>query len=150
MAIGALASIVPLLAAPPQFAPRNGFYLLIFALIAALVPLVAYARHARWRPLAAPALIVLAAMGAAIISVPLLADAAQSAAFRERQLARDRMLRELPSGNATDAIVPPIGIWPVPRTLHFVEVEPDRTQWNNRCTAKYYGLRSIALEPKAR
>jgi len=150
LAIGALASIVPLLAAPPQFAPRNGFYLLIFALVAALIPLVAYARHARWRPLAAPALIVAAAMGAAIISVPLLADAAQSGVLRERQVARDRVLREMPRGNAADAIVPPIGVWPVPRTLHFVEVESDSTQWNNLCMAKYYGLRSIALEPKAR
>jgi hypothetical protein len=150
LAIGALASIVPLLAAPPQFAPRNGFYLLIFALVAALIPLVAYARHARWRPLAAPALIVIAAMGAAVISVPLLADAAQSGVLRERQVARDRVLREMPRGNATDAIVAPIGVWPVPRTLHFVEVEPDSAQWNNRCMAKYYGLRSIALEPKAR
>jgi len=150
IAAGALLSIVPVLAVPAQFAPRNGFYLLIFALLAALVPLVACARHARWRAFAAPALLILAALGAAAISVPLLADASQSSAFRDRQAARDRALRELPQRSSVDAIVPPIGLWPVPRTLHFVEVEPDRSQWNNVCTAKYYGLRSIALEPKAR
>src|SRR5438477_492148 len=133
-----------------QFAPRNEFYFLLFALLAALVPLVACARHARWRAFAAPTLLSLAALGAAAISVPLLADASQSSAFRDRQAARDRALRELPQRSSVDAIVPPIGLWPVPRTLHFVEVEPDRSQWNNVCTAKYYGLRSIALEPKAR
>lgn len=146
LAIGALASAIPVLAAPPQFAPRNGFYMLIFALAAALIPLVAHARHARWRPLAAPALIGLAAIGTAIVSVPLVADARQSSEFRERQLARDRMLRELPRTGRADAIVAPIGVWPVPRTLHFVEVEPDPAQWNNVCMAKYYGLRSIALD----
>jgi Family of unknown function (DUF6056) len=150
LAIGALLSVVPVLAAPAQFAPRNGFYLLVFALVAALLPAVAYARHARWRQLAAPALIVLAALGTLVISTPLMADARQSSAIRDKQAARDRMLRELPRENPADVTVPPIGLWPVPSTLHFVEVDAERSQWNNVCMAKYYGVRSIALERPAR
>jgi hypothetical protein len=150
LAIGALLSVVPVLAVPAQFAPRNGFYLLVFAFVAALLPAVAYARHARWRPLGAPALIVFAALGTVVISTPLMADARQSSAIRDRQAARDRMLRELPRKNLADVTVPPVGLWPVPSTLHFVEVEAERSQWNNVCMAKYYGLRSIALERPVR
>jgi hypothetical protein len=150
LAIGALLSVVPVLAAPAQFAPRNGFYLLVYGLIAALVPALAYARHARWRPLAAPALIVLAGLGTAVVSTPLMADARQSSAIRDKQAARDRMLREMSRENRADVTVPPIGLWPVPSTLHFVEVDADPSQWNNVCMAKYYGVRSISLEGPVR
>jgi len=150
LAIGALLSIVPVLAAPAQFAPRNGFYLLVFGLIAAMIPVIAYARHARWRPLAAPALIALAALCAALGGTPLIADARQSSAIRDKQAARDRLLRALPRGDPIDVTVAPIGQWPVPSTLHFVELDSDRTQWNNVCMAKYYGVRSIALERPVR
>ncbi|HEY3180341.1 MAG TPA: DUF6056 family protein [Casimicrobiaceae bacterium] len=145
LAIGALASIVPVLAAPAQFAPRNGIYLLVFALVAALLPLVACAQYAHWCRASARALVGLAAVGTVIASVPLVADARLSNSFRERLLARDRALRQMPQSNQVDATVAPMG-FPVPRTLHFVEVDADHKQWNNVCMAKYYGLRSIALD----
>jgi hypothetical protein len=97
LAIGALLSVVPVLAAPAQFAPRNGFYLLVFALVAALLPAVAYARHARWRQLAAPALIVLAALGTLVISTPLMPTPAKAARFATSKRRVDRMLRVLPA-----------------------------------------------------
>ena len=149
LAIGASASIIPVLAAPAQFAPRNGIYLLVFMLVAALVPLVAYVQRARWHPFVSAAFIGLAGAGTVVVGAPLAADAGLSDAFRDRLLTRDRALRQTPEADQADATVPPVGL-PVPRTLHFVEVEPDRSQWNNLCVAKYYGLRSIALEPKAR
>jgi len=149
LAIGAVASVVPVLAAPAQFAPRNGIYLLVFAFVAALLPLAAYARQSRSRRVVSGAFVGLAAVGAVIASIPLVADARLSEAFRERLLARDRTLRQLAHENSIDATVTPVGL-PVPRTLHFVEVDANRSQWNNVCTAKYYGLRSIALEPAAR
>ena len=145
LAIGAAFSVVPVLAAPAQFAPRNGFYLLVFGFAAALLPAAAYARHAQWRPLATPALIALAALGTLLIGPPLMADARQSSAIRDRQAARDRVLRDLSRGNVADVTVPAIDVWPVPSTLHFVEIDPERAQWNNVCMAKYYGVRSIAL-----
>jgi type II secretory pathway pseudopilin PulG len=149
LAIGAFASIVPVLAAPVQFAPRNGIYLLVFAFVAALLPLITYVQRSRWRRFVAGSLVGLAAAGAAIASVPLVADARLSEAFRERLLARDRTLRQMAHDNQTDATVPAVGL-SVPRTLHFVEVDTNRKQWNNVCTAKYYGLRSIALDPTVR
>ena len=149
LAIGAFASIVPVLAAPAQFAPRNGIYLLVFAFVAALVPLAAYAQQSRWRRFVSVSFVGLAAAGTVIVSASLVADARLSEAFRERLLARDRTLRQMAHDNPIDATVPPIGLT-VPRTLHFVEVDADRKQWNNVCTAKYYGLRSIALDPTVR
>ena len=146
LAIGALLSIVPVLAVPPQYAPRNGLFMLVFALVAALVPLVAWARRSAWRGPALRVLAGLAAAGALVASVELGADARLAAAIRERQLARDSALRQLPRAGKVDATVVPIGL-PVPATLHYVDVSADRKEWNNKCAAKYYGLRSIALGP---
>jgi hypothetical protein len=149
LAMGAFASIVPVLAVPAQFAPRNGIYLLVFAFVAALLPLTGYVQQSRWRRFGSGAFVGLAAAGAVIASTPLVADARLSEAFRERLLARDRALRQLAHDNRVDATVAPVGLT-MPRTLHFVEVDTNRKQWNNVCTAKYYGLRSIALDPTVR
>jgi hypothetical protein len=149
LAVGAFASIVPVLAVPAQFAPRNGIYLLVFAFVAALLPLVAYVQQSRWRRFVSVSFVGLAAAGTVTVSVPLVADARLSEAFRERLQARDRTLRQMAQDNQVDATVPPIGL-AVPRTLHFVEVDTNRKQWNNVCEAKYYGLRSIALDPAVR
>ena len=149
LAIGASASFVPVLVAPAQFAPRNGIYLLVFMLVAALVPLVAYVQRARWHPFVSAAFIGLAGAGTVVVGAPLAADAGLSDAFRDRLLTRDRALRQTPEADQTDATVPPVGL-PVPRTLHFVELDSNPKQWNNACTAKYYGLHSIALDPTVR
>ena len=69
-----------------------------------------------------------------------------SRAIRDRQVARDVQLRDVARSRDRDASVAPIGLR-VPRTLRYVDVGTDRNQWNNLCTAKYYGLRSIALDP---
>ena len=143
LAVGAAASIVPVLAAPPQFAPRNGLYLLVFALIASMMPLLS-ARRAISHRFTAPALLVFASLGSVAASIPLIADARQSEALRAQLIARDRTLRHLPHASEVDATVARIDL-ARPATLHFIDVAPDRKQWNNVCTAKYYGLRSIAL-----
>jgi hypothetical protein len=149
LAIGALASIVPVLAAPAQFAPRNGIYLLVFMLVAALLPLVAYAQHARRRRFVSASFIGVAAVATVLVSAPLAADARLTDAFRDRLLARDLTLRHLSPATQVDATVARIGL-SVPPTLHYIEISTDRMEWLNVCMAKHYGLRSIALDPTAR
>ena len=146
-AFGSFASIAPVLAAPIQFAPRNGLYVFVFLLVAALIPFVASIEHTRRRTPAIATIVAGAAAAAIYASMPLVDDAQASAEFRDRQMARDLALRQLPHAENVDAVVDPFGL-SVPRTLHFIELDADRTQWNNVCTAKYYGLRSIALAPK--
>lgn len=149
LATGALLSIVPVLAVPAQFAPRNGLYLLVFAFIAALLPLMRHVDQAPPHRVALPAFAGLA-MGLALIASPWLATDAQLAtAIRDRQVERDHALRQLAQARQVDAVVAPIGL-AAPPTLHYIDVSPDSTKSNNVCTAKYYGLHSIALEPTAR
>jgi Family of unknown function (DUF6056) len=148
-AIGALASIVPVLAVPAQFAPRNGIYLLVFTLVAALLLLVAYAQHARSSRFVSASFIGAAAAGAFIVSAPLAADARLTREFRDRLLARDLTLHHLSPAKQVDAVVKPIDL-AVPPTLHYIEVSTDRKEWINVCVAKHYGLRSIALDPIVR
>ena len=149
LALGAFASIVPVLAAPAQFAPRNGIYLLVFALVAALLPLVAYAQRARWHPFVSAAFIGLAATGTVLMSAPLAADARLSSEYRDRLLARDLTLRRIALPTQVDAVVTRIDL-PVPPTLHYIELSTNVTEWINVCIAKHYGLRSIALVPSVR
>lgn len=146
LAVGSLASIVPVLAAPPQFAHRNGFYLLVFLLVAVLLPLVTVARNTSARRAVPSAFALLAVAGAVVALAQLAPDAELAGAIRDRQVARDAFLREVARLRDQDASVAPIRLR-VPDTLHYVDVGTDRKQWNNVCTAKYYGLRSIALDP---
>src|SRR5262249_52672102 len=143
-ALGAFASIAPVLVAPVQFAPRNALYLFVFALVGVLIPITASIGRSRRRGFALIGIVVLAALGAVCAAEPLVEDAQASAEFRDRQIARDRTLKQLPQPEKIDAVVEAFGLT-VPRTLHFIELDADRTQWNNVCTAKYYGLHSIAL-----
>jgi hypothetical protein len=146
LAVGSLASMLPVLAAPPQFAHRNGLYLLVFLLVAALLPLVAVARNEAARRVLPMTFALLALAGAVVALAQLVPDAGLARAIRDRQVERDARLRDVARSRDQDATVARIGLR-VPDTLHYVDVGTDREQWNNVCTAKYYGLRSIALDP---
>jgi hypothetical protein len=134
------------LAAPPQFAHRNGLYLLVFLLVAALLPLAGVARSETGRRVLPMAFALLALAGAVVALAQLVPDAGLARAIRDRQVERDARLRDVARSRDQDATVARIGLR-VPDTLHYVDVGTDREQWNNVCTAKYYGLRSIALDP---
>ena len=147
LAFGALLSIVPVLAVPPQFAMRNGLYMLVFGLIAVLLPLAHWLHNTALRHQ------VLAGVGIAALTISLLAsaqladDARMASAIRERQVARDRVLHQASATGNLDVSVAPLGLR-APPTLHEVDVGPNPDQWYNRCTAKYYRLHSIKLDPK--
>ena len=102
------------------------------------------ARSASLQRFMAPALLVLGSVGTVAAGMPLIDDARQGDAVRGRLLARDLTLRNMLHPGEVDATVGRVGL-AVPRTLHYIDVAPDRREWNNVCTAKYYGLRSIAL-----
>jgi hypothetical protein len=135
---------VPVLAAPAQFAPRNGLYLLVALLASALLLLMPVLRAAG---AAARNTAVLLAFAAAIaIAVQLGADYRLASARRHEQLARDAALRA--GERFTERVVGPIRA-PAPLTVHAVDISSDPGQIVNWCVAVYYGLRSIRLDPAA-
>jgi len=136
---GALLSIAPVLAAPPQFSPRNGMFLLVGLFLAALA--LAMPVIARWR--GAPlALAAAAAAGAVVASAQFTTDVRDARGLRAVLVAQDRMLRAAAAEGRRDVEVPPLAA-PVPATIHAIELGTDPARWDNRCVARYYGLASV-------
>ncbi len=144
LALGGVLSLVPVLAAPAQFAPRNGLYLLVALLASALLLLLPVLRGAGGAARNIAALVALAA--AVAIAVQLGADYDLASARRHEQLARDAGLRA--GERFTERVVGPIRA-PAPVTVHAVDIATDPGQIVNWCVAVYYELRSIRLDPAA-
>lgn len=88
-------------------------------------------------PMIAAAVLALVPIGIAAVSLPDLGNAAQHAAMWDVE---DQQIRASRDAGAVDISVPPL-----PPYLGENFVTPDRADWFNRCVARYYGVRSIAV-----
>ncbi|MEO5699342.1 MAG: DUF6056 family protein [Casimicrobiaceae bacterium] len=146
LAVGALLSVVPVLAAPAQAAPRNTLYLLVALLAASL--LVGVPRAAgRWSTPTALVLVLLAAAGSVTAAVRLVDDRALAMARRHEQLERHARLAD-PSQRGSDVAVRPIAS-AAPATLHAIDITADPSAVVNWCVASVYRLRSIRIDGTA-
>ncbi|MEP7208481.1 MAG: DUF6056 family protein [Casimicrobiaceae bacterium] len=146
LAVGGLLSVVPVLAAPAQAAPRNTLYLLVAILVASLLVGVPRAA-ARWSTPTALVLVLLAAVGSVIATVRLVDDRALAMARRDAQLERHARLAD-PSQRGTDVAVRPIAIT-APATLHAIDITADPSALVNWCVASVYRLRSVRIDAAA-
>ncbi len=142
LAIGGLASLLPVLAAPAQAAPRNALYLLVAVLMASL--LVALPRAAaRWPMSTGIVLVMIAWLGSIAAAARIVEDRAMALARRDEQLARHAYLRA-PERRGSDATIRAIAS-PAPRTLHAIDITSDPGELVNWCVASYYGLHSVRI-----
>jgi hypothetical protein len=93
-------------------------------------------RVAEPRRLALSLVLLLVPIGAAVLSLPEPAVAAQHAALWD---AEDQQIRASRDSGQSDVTVPPL---PAYLGENFVTAEPDN--WFNLCVARYYGVQSIA------
>ena len=143
---GAIASLVPLLAAPAQFAPRNGLYLLVTLFVA--VSLLSMPAIARRRE-GGVALAALALAGAVYVTGFMTGDVQAARALRVELADRDQRLRDAAAQGNREAVVPAIRRYP-PVSVHWIELAADASRWDNRCMARYYGLDAVRVEPVQR
>ena len=136
---GAIASALPILLAPDQFAPRNLYFLLVMLLVAALVFAAPRLAAIRSAPTLVATLALAGAIGNAVVYARNIDDAR---AIRARLVEQDALLRKAALAGERDVIVPRIGLVPPP-TVHFIELAADAQRWDNRCVARYYGLKSL-------
>ncbi|MEP6656987.1 MAG: DUF6056 family protein [Betaproteobacteria bacterium] len=147
--LGAALSLTPVLAAPLQFAPRNGLYALVCVFLAALLPAARWVEDRATGRKAAATLALLAVVGTLVAGARLLTDMRAAEARRPAQLARDQLLREAAASGRKALTVAPIAP-PAPVTMHAVDITPDPAQLVNWCVATYYHLGSVALEARSR
>lgn len=144
LVLGGFASLIPVLAAPAQFSPRNGLYLVICTFMAGSVMLVQelVARDrggaTGWATLAVAALVA-SFVGAHRFA----ADYELARLRRDQHIARDAFLRD-PSHHGQEVVVRPIRPYPPP-TLHAIDITPDNLQIVNQCVARYYDLAAVEL-----
>lgn len=143
--LGAALSLVPVLAAPLQFAPRNSLYALVCVLVAALLPAAGWIKGRDTARVASALFALVAVAGTLVAGGRLLTDMRAAEARRPAQLARDRVLRDAAAAGRKDVTVPRIAA-PAPATMHAVDITTDRAQLVNWCVATYYHLGSVALE----
>ena len=148
LCLGGICSILPMLAAPAQYAPRNGFYLLIFVLTASLWPSIKVLRHmsAEAQYLAATLMLLVTASICSILVPKLHEEIRATHEFQQQQLKRHAQLMDLSvRGITVIARVDPIHL-PPPVTMHMIEISGNPQRWDNKCVAKYYGLNGVALK----
>lgn len=146
LAVAAFASLVPVLAVPPQFAPRNGFFLLVLLLLAAMafaIPPILATRYG------ALALAIVSLAGALWLPARFAADTQAAQVMKARWNGRHYALMNAAAAGQRDVVVPPLGFFPLP-TVHALELGEDPTRWDNKCVARYYGLASIVVRPPLR
>jgi len=143
LALGGLATLVPVLAAPAQFAPRNGLYLLVCLLVAGLLMFVPQLERGRGASFAYACLAAAAMAGALIVAERMVKDFELASLRRDQHIARDSLLRD-PGNRGRAIVVKPIRPYP-PATLHAIDITPDRGQIVNQCVARYYDLASVEL-----
>ncbi|HZP87571.1 MAG TPA: DUF6056 family protein, partial [Burkholderiales bacterium] len=124
LAIGAFASLLPVLAAPAQYSPRNGLYLLVCLLLAGMLVLVPQLqREPRIQAIGMGVLAVVALVGAFAGTHRLVQDDELASMRRAQQLARHASLHD-PARRGTDVVLEPIRPYP-PATLHAIDVTSD-------------------------
>jgi hypothetical protein len=131
------------LAVPPQFSLRNGFFLLLAWWLAALLLFVPRLIDRRGGALA---LAGLALVGSIVATHHLRDDTLVSHAIKARVLELDGALRRAAAAGERDPVVPALRITP-PRTVHAIELAADASRWDNRCVARYYGVDSVRSAP---
>ncbi len=145
--LGAALSLAPVLAAPLQFAPRNGLYALVCVFLAALLPAARWVKDRATGNKAAATLALLAVVGTLVAGARLLTDMRAAEGRRPAQLARDQLLRDAAATGRRELTVAPIAP-PAPVTMHAVDITTDPAQLVNWCVATYYHLGSVALEAR--
>jgi len=141
--IGGLASFAPVLAVPPQFAVRNGFFVLLAWWLAALVLIVPRTLDRRGGALALAGLALVLSI---VATHRLRDDTIVSLSIKARALEFDALLRRAAAAGEREPVVPALGIAP-PRTLHAIELAEEASRWDNRCVARYYGVESVRRAP---
>lgn len=146
LALGAVLSLLPLLAAPAQFAPRNSLYMLVCLLLAALLPVVNVVFDARATRYGAYSVCAaLSLVGSLVAGSKLVGDMRLADARRQEQVARDHRLRHAAAGGTRAITVGPIAA-PAPSSLHAIDIAADPHRLVNWCVATYYHLGSVALD----
>ena len=145
LAVAAFASLLPVLAVPPQFAPRNGFFLLVLLLLAAMafaLPPILAMRYG------ALALAGVALVGALLVPPRFAEDTQIAQILRSRWNERHHTLLAASAAGRNEVVLPRLAFYPRP-TVHALELGDDPTRWDNKCVARYYGLTSVVV-PAAR
>jgi len=145
LVVAAFASLVPMLAAPPQFAPRNGVFLLVLLLAAAMafaIPPILATRYG------AVTLAAVALFGALALPIRFAEDTQAAQLLKSRWVERDHALRAAAAAGRRDVVLPRRTVYPPP-TVHAIELGDDPARWDNKCVARYYGLAGIVVPPPA-
>jgi hypothetical protein len=145
LAVAAFASLLPVLAVPPQFAPRNGFFLLVLLLLAAMAFAVPPILATRFGALV---LSGVALLGALFVPPRFAEDTQMAQVLRSRWNERHHTLLAASGAGRKDVELPRLPFYPRP-TLHALELGDDPSRWDNKCVARYYGLTSVIV-PAAR
>jgi hypothetical protein len=146
MALAAFASLLPVLAVPPQFAPRNGLFLLVLLLAAAMAFAIPPFLATRFGALS---LAALALAGALWLPLRFAEDTQAAQVMKARWVGRHHALLAAAAAGQGDVVLPPLAFYPLP-TVHALELGNDPTRWDNKCVARHYGLATIVIAPPAR
>ena len=141
LVVAALASLLPVLAVPPQFAPRNGFFLLVLLLAAVAafaVPPILATRYG------ALLLAGAALAGSLLLPFRYAEDTQVAQLLRARWTERHHALRAAASAGRKDVVLARLPFYPRP-TVHALELGDDPARWDNKCVARYYGLASVTV-----
>ncbi len=139
----AFASLLPVLAVPPQFAPRNGLYLLVLLLAAALAFAIPPLVSTRYGTLA---IALFALAGSIVVSARFAEDTEIARVLQARWIGRDHALRAAAASGQREVVLPRLTVYPPP-TVHAIELGEDPDRWDNRCVARYYGLAAVSVPP---
>ncbi len=143
LVLAALGSLVPVLAVPPQFAPRNGLFLLVLLFAAGLVmaaPPILATRYGTF------AIATLAVAGALATSIRFVQETEVARVLQQNWVQRDALLRSAAAAGRLEVVLPRRPAWPPP-TVHAIELGEDPSRWDNKCVARYYGLSSVSAPP---
>ncbi|GIK86480.1 MAG: hypothetical protein BroJett026_19610 [Betaproteobacteria bacterium] len=139
----AFASLLPVLAVPPQFAPRNGLYLLVLLLAAALAFAIPPLVSTRYGTLA---IALFALAGSIVVSARFAEDTEIARVLQARWIGRDHALRAAAASGQREVVLPRLTVYPPP-TVHAIELGEDPDRWDNRCVARYHGLAAVSVPP---
>jgi hypothetical protein len=143
LVLAALGSLAPVLAVPPQFAPRNGLFLLVLLFAAGLVMAIPPILATRYGTFA---IATLAIAGALATSFRFVQETEAARVLQQNWVQRDALLRSAAAAGRLEVVLPRRPVWPPP-TVHAIELGEDPARWDNKCVARYYGLSSVSAPP---